>query len=203
MSKQDSLDKYFVKRKNNENDASTKKALCWKWKYYHSINHRCKSTRWFRYSIHWQQLNYKTPTNTNNTQSMNNNSLQTLGSILINKTAEKRSYKPWHTQKFPWVIYQPNVVGFWDICRNDWKLGVPLFRDMNQKTKGGFTLVLFVNWKKHLVTTIESYEHGKYIPPSWIRRIRCRKWMLRILRPYKSRIYNLLIQYLTYMDGGR
>ncbi len=72
----------------------------------------------------------------------------TLDSTSTNDTIEKRSYRPWYSQKFPWLIYQPNVGGFCSICRNYWKPGTPLFREMEQKTKGVFTSAPFVNWKK-------------------------------------------------------
>ena len=59
----------------------------------------------------------------------------TLDSSAINDTIEKRSYKPWYSQKFPWLTYQPNLGGFCSICHNYWKPGVPLFREMKKKTK--------------------------------------------------------------------
>ncbi|CAF4782419.1 unnamed protein product, partial [Rotaria magnacalcarata] len=42
---------------------------------------------------------------TNNTQSVNNNSELALGSTSTNDKIETRSYKPWYSQKFPWLYY--------------------------------------------------------------------------------------------------
>ncbi|CAM4925383.1 unnamed protein product [Rotaria socialis] len=90
---------------------------------------------------------------TNNTQSVNNNSELALGSTSTNHKIETRSYKPWYSQKFPWLYYQPNVGGFCRLCRNYWKPGTPLFRNMEQKTKGVFASIPFINWKKSTSTT--------------------------------------------------
>ncbi|CAF3472719.1 unnamed protein product [Rotaria socialis] len=98
---------------------------------------------------------------TNNTQSVNNNSELALGSTSTNHKIETRSYKPWYSQKFPWLYYQPNVGGFCRLCRNYWKPGTPLFRNMEQKTKGVFASIPFINWKKALGDNGRLMKHSR------------------------------------------
>lgn len=155
MSKQNSLNEYFVKRKeNNENSTLTKKCrveneniitqsnIVASQPDHSNINNTLTNDI--------QLINNNSITSkafTTNTQSINNNSESTLGSTSTNATTEKRSYKPWYSEKFPWLIYQANVGGFCGLCRNYWKPGVPLFRSMEQKTKGVFTSAPYINWK--------------------------------------------------------
>ncbi|CAF2075626.1 unnamed protein product, partial [Rotaria magnacalcarata] len=98
---------------------------------------------------------------TNHTQSVNNNSELALGSTSTNDKIETRSYKPWYSQKFPWLYYQPNVGGFCRLCRNYWKPGTPLFRNMEQKTKGVFASIPFINWKKALGDNGRLMKHSR------------------------------------------
>ncbi|CAF1471254.1 unnamed protein product, partial [Rotaria magnacalcarata] len=171
MSKQNSLDQYFLKRKeNNETNTLTKTnrvenennvtqsniiasqpdhltANTTSVNDIQPINNNTTtvisnsliSNSLISNSLISTQLQVKTFTN--NTQSVNSNSELALGSTSTNDKIETRSYKPWYSQKFPWLYYQPNVGGFCRLCRNYWKPGTPLFRNMEQKTKGVFASI--------------------------------------------------------------
>ena len=52
----------------------------------------------------------------------------------MNNNIRKRSYKPSYTQKFLWLLYEPNTGGFCQVYRSCWKPSTPLFRDMEQET---------------------------------------------------------------------
>ncbi|CAF3338289.1 unnamed protein product [Rotaria socialis] len=158
MSKQNSLDKYFVKRKENNETNKLAKRFCVENENiitpsnivasqpdHSTVNKVPPSDIQF---IHNNSVSSKTLTN--NTHPSKNNSELKLGSPSINDRIDKRSYKPSYSQKFPWLLYQPNVGGFCSICRNYWKPGTPLFREMEQKTKGVFTSAPFRNWKNAL-----------------------------------------------------
>ncbi|CAF3934367.1 unnamed protein product, partial [Rotaria sp. Silwood1] len=82
-------------------------------------------------------------------------------STSISSNIGKRSYKPSYTQKFPWLLYESNTGGFCQICRNYWKPNTPLFRDMDQKTKGVFTSIAFTNWKKALGDNGKLMKHSR------------------------------------------
>ncbi|CAF3175226.1 unnamed protein product, partial [Rotaria sp. Silwood2] len=82
-------------------------------------------------------------------------------STSISNNIGKRSYKPSYTQKFLWLLYEPNAGGFCQICRNYWKSITPLFRDMEQKTKGVFTSTPFTNWKKALGDNRKLMKHSR------------------------------------------
>ncbi|CAF4388677.1 unnamed protein product, partial [Rotaria magnacalcarata] len=181
MSKQNSLDQYFLKRKeNNETNTLTKTnrvenennvtqsniiasqpdhltANTTSVNDIQPINNN--TTTVISNSLISTQLQVKTFTN--NTQSVNSNSELALGSTSTNDKIETRSYKPWYSQKFPWLYYQPNVGGFCRLCRNYWKPGTPLFRNMEQKTKGVFASIPFINWKKALGDNGRLMKHSR------------------------------------------
>ena len=156
MSKQNFLDEYFSKRKeNSENNTFTKKRRVEDENIMPQSNTVASQPDDLAINNTSTSDIQSTENNsiasrilTNNIHSTNNSFELILGSASTNNTTEKRSYKPWYSQKFPWLIYQPNVGGFCNICRNYWKPGTPLFRDMEQKTKGVFTSAPFNSWKK-------------------------------------------------------
>ncbi|CAF5160865.1 unnamed protein product, partial [Rotaria magnacalcarata] len=53
------------------------------------------------------------------------------------------------------------VGGFCRLCRNYWKPGTPLFRNMEQKTKGVFASIPFINWKKALGDNGRLMKHSR------------------------------------------
>ncbi|CAF1228360.1 unnamed protein product [Rotaria magnacalcarata] len=158
MSMQNSLDRYVVKRKENNENNKLAKRFCVENENiitqsnivasqsdHSTVNNTSPSDIQF---IHNNSISSKTLTN--NTHSSKNNSELKLGSPSINDRIEKCSNKPSYSQKFPWLLYQPNIGEFYSLCRNYWKSGIPLFREMKQKAKGVFSSVPFSNWKNAL-----------------------------------------------------
>ncbi|CAF1226605.1 unnamed protein product [Rotaria sordida] len=149
MSKQSSLDKYFGKRKeNNDVDKSAKR---------NRIENENIITQ--SNAIANDPCDLINDSTTTDIQSIEDNSI--ISSISISNNIGKRSYKSSCTQKFPWLLYESNTGGFCQICRNYWKPSTPLFRDMEQKTKGVFTSTPFTNRKKALGDNGKLMKHSR------------------------------------------
>lgn len=60
---------------------------------------------------------------------------------------QKRTYKPWYSNDFTWLIYESNIGGFCSICRDYWKSTAAGYSEMLTRTRGVFVTEPFTNWK--------------------------------------------------------
>ena len=158
MSKQNSLDKYFVKRKENSDTSSTAKKTRLDDAEIHSA---LPANQFDEINAHENiLLPIAIDASENVIGNGDENRLSTTHDAAGRKDTKHRSYQAWYSQEFKWLTYVPKIGGYCSTCRNYWKPNTPLFQEMNQRTGGMFISMPFNNWRRAPGNTGKLKKHS-------------------------------------------
>ena len=161
MSKQNLLDQYFLKRKEiddtcpsviekvprlNSPDARIHQATT-----YHADDYNV-SSRYLSVSADGHEVVNQLTEKTSEPR---------MESVTTTDTSEKGSYRPWYSERYDWLEYEPNVGGFCRVCRAYWTKSTPSYREMERKSMGVFISVPFTNWRKAPGETGRLMKHAR------------------------------------------